>query len=272
MPDYLKRYANRAGYYIRLIFVFMRISLLSQLEYRLNFISGLAVETAYMCIKLTYLVVVIRTGVNIGTLTPDMVMIFIGTYCFMTGILCFLWGISTIPRKALAGNLDMMIVKPGSLMFMLTFGSFDFAMTAPNCTAGIILICVGWNRAGIPVSLAAVGGFTFYMLAGAVLTYAFLIVQALMVFWVTSVNGTYDVAFALWDFNNMPMALYTKSVRRIGTFVFPIFLITNWAGLFALRRLSAVEIVWGAAAPAAVLLLTRLMWKRGMKKYASANG
>ena len=263
---------RRAGYYIKLIVVFMRISLLSQLEYRLNFISGLAVESAYMCIKLTYLVVVIRTGVNIGTLTPDMVMVFIGTYCFMTGILCFLWGISAIPQKVLAGNLDMMIVKPGSLMFMLTFGSFDFAMTVPNCTVGIILICAGWNRAGIPVSLAAVGGFLLFILTGMVLTYAFLIVQALLVFWVTSVNGTYDVAFALWDFNNMPMALYTKTVRRIGTFFFPIFLITNWAGLFILKRLSYAEIVWGIAAPVVILFLTRLMWKRSIKKYTSANG
>ena len=268
----MDRYLRRAAYYIKLIFVFMRISLLSQLEYRLNFVSGLAVESAYMCIKLTYLVVVVRTGVNIGTLTPDMVMIFIGTYCFMTGILCFFWGISTIPRKALTGSLDMMIVKPGSLMFMLTFGSFDFAMTVPNCTAGAILICAGWSRAGIPVSLSAAGGFLLFMLTGMAITYAFLIVQALLVFWVTSVSGTYDVAFALWDFNNMPMALYTKTVRLIGTFVFPVFLITNWPGLFILRRLTAVEIVWGIAAPFIILFLTRVMWKRGMKRYTSANG
>ncbi|MCL2813667.1 MAG: ABC-2 family transporter protein [Oscillospiraceae bacterium] len=268
----MKRIIGRVGYYIKLLFAFMRISLLSQLEYRLNFISGIAVESAYMCIKLTYLVVVMRSGVNIGALTPDMVMVFIGTYCFMTGMLCFFWSIAGIPHKVLAGNLDMMIVKPGSLMFMLTFGGFDFAMTVPNCTVGITLICVGWSRANIPVTAESAGGFLFFILMGIVLTYAFMVIQALLVFWVTAINGTYAVAFALWDFNNMPMALYGKAVQRIGTFVIPIFMITNWAGLFVLKQLTALEILWGIAAPIAVILLTRLMWKRGMKRYISANG
>ena len=257
---------------MKLLFAFMRISLLSQLEYRLNFISGIAVESAYMCIKLTYLAVVMRTGVNIGALTPDMVMIFIGTYCLMTAVLCFFWSIAEIPHKVLAGNLDMMIVKPGSLMFMLTFGGFDFAMTVPNGAVGITLICVGWSRANIPVTFESVGGFLFFILMGVIMTYAFMVVQALLVFWVTAINGTYTVAFALWDFNNMPMALYGKAVRRIGTFVIPIFMITNWAGLFVLSELTALEILWGITAPAAVIFLTRLMWKRGIKRYTSANG
>jgi len=262
---------GRVRHYLRLLYEFMRISLLSQLEYRLNFISGLAVESAYMCIKLTYLVVVVRTGVKVGALTPDMTMIFIGTYCFMTGILCFLWGISAIPRKVLAGELDMMIVKPGSLMFLLTFGSFDFAMTVPNCSVGITLVCIGWSRANIPAAPETIGGFIFFTLLGMALTYAFQVVQALLVFWFTAVNGTYAMAYALWDFNNMPMGLYGKAVQRIGTFIIPIFLVTNWAGLFALKRLTALEIVWGIAAAVIIMLLTRLMWNRGMRRYTSAN-
>ena len=268
----MKHIISRSKYYALLLLAFIRISLLSQLEYRLNFISGVVVELAYMCIKLTYLVVVIRTGVKIGALTPDMVIIFIGSYCLMTGILCFLWGIAQIPGKALAGELDRMIVKPGSLMFMLTFGGFDFAMTVPNAGVGIALICIGWGRASIPVTFAMVGGFVFFALTGIVLTYAFMVVQALLVFWVTSINGTYTVAFALWDFNNMPMALYGKAVRRVGTFIIPIFVITNWSGLFILRSLSNLEIAWGAAVPFIVLLLTRLMWNRGLRRYTSAGG
>jgi ABC-2 type transport system permease protein len=250
----------------------MRISLLSQWQYRVNFVSGIVVELAYMCIKLTYLVVVVRTGVNIGTLTPDMVMIFIGTYCFMTGILLFMWVISSMPRKVLSGEMDMMIVKPGSLMFMMTFSKFDFAIPLPNCLAGIILICAGWSRTGIPITFATVGGFVFFILMGTILTYAFLVVQALLVFWVTAVKATFTVAFALWDFNNMPMALYTKTVQLVGTFIIPIFLITNWGGLFILNQLSVLEIVWGITATIVIMLLTRLMWIRSMKRYTSANG
>jgi len=49
-------------------------------------------------------------------------------------------------------------------------------------------------------------------------------------------------------------------------------LITNWAGLFALNRLSPLEVAWGLVAPVIVMLLTRLMWNRGMRRYVSAGG
>ena len=263
---------RRTRYYVRLLIAFMRISLLSQLEYRLNFISGLCVEMAYMCIKLTYLVVVMRTGVNIGSLTPDMVMMFIGMYCFMTGVWMFLWDISMLPRRVLEGRLDMAIVKPGSLMFLQSFGSFDFAMTVPNMTAGIILICTGWGRAHIPVTFETVGGFLFFTFMATLLTYAFVLIASLLVFWVTAVNGTFTLFAALWDFNNMPMALYGRTVQRIGTFIIPVFLLTNWAGLFVLKQLTALEIIWGIAAPIIMIFISRFVWKRGMRRYTSANG
>ena len=263
---------RRTRYYARLLFAFMRISLLSQLEYRLNFISGMCVESAYMCIKLTYLVVVLRTGVNIGYLTPDMVMLFIGMYCFMTGFWMFLWGISMFSRRVLAGELDMAIVKPGSLMFMQSFGRFDFAMTVPNMSVGVTLICAGWARAHIPVTVGTVGGFLFFTLMAMCLTYAFVLIASLLVFWVTAVNGTFTLFAALWDFNNMPMALYGRTVQRIGTFIVPVFLLTNWAGLFVLKQLSTLEIIWGIAAPVIMIFIARHMWKRGMRRYTSANG
>jgi len=263
---------NRTGYYIKLLFVFMRMSLLGQLEYRINFISGMFVELAYMCIKLTYLVVVISAGVNIGSLSPNMVVLFIGVYCFMTGVLCFFWTIMTIPEKVIAGELDMMIVKPGSLIFLLTLGKFNFAMTIPNFLVGLTLIIIGWHSVCIPVTFITISGFIFFMLMGILLTYSFMILQAVLVFWVTSINGIYTLFSALWDFNNMPMALYGRTIQRIGTFVLPIFILTNWPGLFVLDKLSLLEAVWGVAVPVLLLLLASGMWKKGIRKYISANG
>jgi len=268
----MKHITSRSKYYALLLLAFIRISLLSQLEYKLNFISGVVVELAYMCIKLTYLVVVTRAGVNVGTLTPDMVMMFVGAYCFMTGIWMLLRGVNTISDNVITGQMDMLMVKPGSLMFLQTLGIFDFALTVPNCAVGIALICVGWARVGIPLTLPMVGGFVFFMIMGATLTYALTLIPALLVFWVSSRGGTYTLFAALWDFNNMPMALYGKTIQRIGTFIIPVFLLTNWAGLFVLRQLTALEIAWGITAPALVMAAARLMWVRGMRRYTSANG
>jgi ABC-2 type transport system permease protein len=73
------------------------------------------------------------------------------------------------------------------------------------------------------------------MFLGAILIYAFAMIPALLVFWVTSTGGTSTLFEVLLDFNKMPMALCAKTVQRIGTFIIPIFLLTNWVGLFVLE-------------------------------------
>ena len=268
----LARMLSRLKWYGKLLGAFARISLLSQLEYRLNFLAGFCVEVAYMLIKLVYLVVVLRSGVNIGTLTPQAVQVFVGTYIFMTGIWMLLSGINGIPQKVLTGELDLVMTKPGSLQFLQTLGSFNFALAFPNVTAGIALVVTGWSGAGMPVSFAAVAGFLLFVLTGMLLTYSFTLIPALLIFWITSVNGMFAFFAALWDFNNMPMELYNRTARSIGTFVIPIFMITNWAGMFSLGKLSPLETLWGLAVPVVWFLISRLLWVRGIRRYTSANG
>ena len=263
---------RRLRYYLRLFFVFARLSLQSELEYRINFLSGMGIELGYMTIKLTYLVVVIQTGKNIGNLTPDMVMMFIGIYIFMTGIWMMLTGVNSMAGNVLSGGLDMLIVKPGSLMFLQTFGKINFGMTFANCTAGIIIIVISWIKVGVALTFWNVAGFLFYMILAMILTYAITMIPALLIFWVTSTGNVYTIFSALWDFNNMPMNIYNKTIQRIGTFIIPVFMLTNWSGLFVFGQLSTFEKIWGIIVPFIVLAIARIMWVRGMKKYTSAGG
>lgn len=268
----LKEKLQELKWYCKVAIHFGRLSLQSVMEYPLNFMSGMCVELAYMVIKLVYLYVVLTTGMKVGSLTPQMVIIFVGTYIFMTGIWMCLSGVNDIPGAVIRGDLDLIMTKPGSLQFLQTFGKYDFAMAFPNVLAGTILVIIGWGKSGIPVTPANILIFLFYLVTGIILTYAFGLMAALLVFWVTSLNAVNTLYSALWDYNNMPMELYPKIIKQIGTFLIPIFLVTNWSGMAVLSRLSPLQLVWGAAASFLAFFLARKMWKAGVKKYTSANG
>ena len=271
MPIAMKR-RSRLRWYLRMFYEFARISLKNQLEYRANFFSGVMVESAWMCIKMTYLIVVVTAGVDINGLTPDMMKLFIGAYMFMTGIAMLLSGVCRLAGKVMNGELDLLMVKPGSLQFMQTMGSFDFAMALPNCACGAAVIAWGWGSAGLPLGGAIMGGFLFFMTCGIFMTYGFILIPQTLSFWVSSFGGVHSVFWALWDYNNMPMYIYPKAIRDIGTFAIPVFVITNWAGLFALGRLTVFQAAWGIAAPVLTLLSAHLLWKFGLRRYSSANG
>lgn len=263
---------SRLLWYLRLIYEFARVSLKSQLEYRINFFAGFFAESAYLCIKLTYLIVIINAGAEVGGLTPDMVKIFVGTYIFMTGIWMLFEGFRSLPSRVFNGGLDLMMVKPCSLHFLQIMGSFNFAVALPNCVCGLAVIVWGWRSVGLPLDWPTLGGFLFFMFFGMFITYSFCLIPALLSFWMSSYGGVGVFFGAFWDYNNMPMTIYPKIVRDIGTFVIPVFVLTNWAGLFVLGRLSVFEIAWGITAPVILFIIALMMWKFGLRRYTSANG
>ena len=258
--------------YFKLVGVLAKYSLMSALEYRINFITGMTVEMGWMIIKLLYVAIIYKAGTSIGILTPDHILLFVGTYVLMTGIYMLYFGnFCSIPGMVQQGELDLYLVKPVSLQFLVTMRRIEFAFLLPNLVAGVSMIVPGWRLAGLPVGLVPIAGFLFYLACGCLLTYSLFLLPYILGFWIISVGGISDISAALWDFNNMPSMIYGKRFRQIGTYILPVFVITNFPGLFLMGELSPFACIWGAGAPVLFFVLSRAFWKVSMKRYSSAS-
>ncbi len=263
---------NSVKRHVKLLGLFAKYSLMAQLEYRINFISGLLVELAWMLIKLIYVAVIYRTGTDIGILTADHMVMFIGIYMLLTGFYMLFFGnFIGVGQLVQSGDLDMYIVKPVSTQFYVTLKNLAFPVMLPNLFVGIAMICIGWNGAGLEVSVVSVLGFCFYLLTGLLLTYSLFLIPFMLCFWFISVGGVVNMAAAAWDFNNMPQLIYPKWFQRLGTFILPIFVATNFPGLFIMGELSLPMKIWGAVLPIIIFFISRFMWKRGLARYSSAS-
>lgn len=263
---------KKIGYYLKLMGVFAKYSLMSALEYRINFVTGVTVEMGWMAIKLLYVAIIYKAGTNIGILTPDHILLFVGTYMLMTGVYMLYFGnFASLPGMVQQGELDLYIVKPVSLQFLVTMRRLDFAYLLPELAAGVTMIVTGWNLAGLPVGVVPIAGFLFYLVCGCLLTYSLFLLPYILSFWIISIGGIGDISNALWDFNNMPSMIYGKWFRRIGTYILPIFVITNFPGLFLMEELSLLDCIWGAVVPVLFFVLSRTLWKFSLKKYSSAS-
>ena len=69
----------------------------------------------------------------------------------------------------------------------------------------------------------------------------------------------------------MPQMIYGKWMQRIGTFLLPIFVITNFPGLFLMGELTPGMMAWGVLSPILVFIITRIVWKKAIKNYTSAS-
>lgn len=258
--------------YLKLYQVFLKNSLSVAMEYRFNFIMGILIETAFLVIKVSFAVVVYKIGLEINGLSPDAILLFIGTYTVLTGfmMLLFYFNFVRIPEYVRNGDLDLLITKPISLQFYATLRFVDISTSIPNVVGGLIMIILAWSRLNLEVGINLIG-YILMMLWGLVLTYSILIIPTILSFWIVKNQAIHDITYALWDFNNMPMSIYGGWIQRVGVFVVPILVVTNFPSMYLLGKLSTIQCIWGIVIPIIAFIVARLFWNHALKQYTSAS-
>lgn len=253
--------------------ILMRNSLMSQLEYRMNFITGIAMELGYFLAKIVYLIVVYKTGVPVNGLTPDEVLVFFGTYMIATGPYAglYMMNLFDIGRQVQTGELDLLLVKPVSLQFMLTLKRSDMAIFTVDIVLGIAAVIVGLVRMSIPVGFLTVLGYLGYLITGSLIAYSMFLLPQVLAFKLVKTSSLAGLVDSSWDFNNMPMGIYNRFIQQIGVFVLPIFVITNFPALFLLRKMDPLYAVWGIVGPFLWLFISSFLFHKGLKHYQSAS-
>lgn len=258
--------------HIRLFGRFMKSNLAAQLEYRANFFTGIAMEAGYLIVKLLYILVVFQAGVSINGLSPDEILLFVGTFVMMTGVYAGLIMMNLFDLRSIIteGTLDTYITKPVSLQFMLTLRRSDIGLFFIDVIAGLVIIIIGIVRLGGVIHLWRLFGFAGYMVTSSIVAYSLFVIPVMFSFKYLGANIAAAIDPA-WDFNNMPMGIYNRTIQNIGIYLVPIFVVANFPALYLLDRMSPLLAAWGIIAPILLTLLTRWVFKKAMRLYNSAS-
>ena len=253
--------------------LFAKNSLISQMEYRANFLITIAVESCYLFSKLLYVIVVYQIGVKIKGWSPDAILLFIGTFVLITAVYTglFMQNFYNIPRHVREGTLDMLIVKPVSLQFITTLRQVDFSIPIPNIIGGTIMVVIAWQKLQIEASFFNIAGYLGIIASGVVVSYAIYLAPQLLSFWIVKTGALIELVDKGWDFNNMPMVIYSKWIQRVGMFIIPVFAIFNLPPMFLLKQLNMVYSWWVFVAPVLFMFLTRKFWSFAVNHYSSAS-
>jgi ABC-2 type transport system permease protein len=253
--------------------LFIKNSLMAQMEYRFNFIGNLSMETGYLLVKLSYVIVVYRSGVTINGLSPDEILLFIGTFVALTAVYAGLFMINNfgLRGKIKDGDLDILLTKPVSLQFMATLRQVDVTIFSVDLIAGAVMVAIAWARLGIPVTFYTLGGYLAFMGVSSVVAYSLFLLPQVLSFWLMNTSAIAEITDSFWDFNNMPMDIYSSWIKAVGVFLLPIFVITNFPPMFVLNKMPPIYQAWSVVVPLLLLLGVRMLWKRGLRNYSSAS-
>jgi len=253
--------------------LFAKNCLMAQIEYRSNFFIVVSMETLWLFAKGLFLVIMYQSDLVIQGISPDGMLLLVGTYSIMTGIfnVFFLPNFYSISDKIRNGTLDLLITKPISLQFLLTFRTTEFIIPLPTVIIGLVMVIVAWVRLPIPLDVANIGGFVFYTGIGVLACYVIFLLPQLFSFWFVKFDMAIMFSEALWELNSVPLTVYNKWIQRIGLYVVPIFLVANLPVMFVLGKLSLYSAVLPILVLICLFFLLRIVWRIAIKNYTGAS-
>jgi ABC-2 type transport system permease protein len=259
--------------HIKLYLILAKYSVMAQMEYRMNFITGILMEIGFTFMKVLYVIVIYQSGKTFAGLLPDEVLLYSGTFIITTAFYAGLYAMNFLEMRehVREGTIDLLMIKPVSLQFLLTLKRTDPGIFLTDFIAGTVIVVVAWSRLAIPVTFVNIGGYILFLGIGAVVGYALFLIPQLLTFWFVRAHALFDVADAFWDFNIVPMVSYNRVIQLAGLIVIPIFMVTNLPPLFVIGKLNPLYLILGFLSPFVFILLSRFLFTRALKKYNSTG-
>ncbi|MES1205161.1 MAG: ABC-2 family transporter protein [Pseudomonadota bacterium] len=258
--------------YSRLLLLQIRMSAISAMQYRADFLLKGAISLVWLGVALIPLVAVFQQKSSVRGWTFPEALVVVGWFSLMKGILegAISPSLTSVVEHVRKGTLDFLLLKPVDAQFMVSTARFE-----------------PWRVMDV---LGALGVFTFafhrlgrvprpegVLLALALLAVAVLVLYALWIlvvsasFWVVKVDNLSYLFGSLFDAGRWPIAVFRGALWFAFTFIFPLALMTSYPAMALLDRLPAATAVAALAGGLVFASLARLVWRRALAFYTSAS-
>jgi ABC-2 type transport system permease protein len=107
--------------------------------------------------------------------------------------------------------------------------------------------------------------------AGAVIIYSFWLILATLAFWFVRVENVLVIFQSLYEAGRWPLSLYPGWLRYGLTFVVPVAFAVTVPAEALTGRLSGGNVLIAFGLAAALLAVSRVFWRMGLKRYSGAS-
>jgi ABC-2 type transport system permease protein len=257
---------------LRLLLVFLRIGLLGETQYRVNFLiqlfeTGLSLATALGAVW----VVFTQTDSLRGWSSSELAAL-VGVYFMVLGSvnLVVAPSLQKFMEDIVSGNFDYTLTKPADAQLLASLSEVRIWRVA-DILLGLLTLSVAIGRQSTAIGWTDAGKFALALLIGGVIVYSFWVVLATLAFWFIRVENILQIFWAMYTAGRWPVGIYPEWLKWTLTAIVPVaFAVTVPAEAISGRVSN--QALFGAAGFAVLLgALSRWFWKVGIKRYAGAS-
>ena len=258
--------------YLHLLWVFIRIGILGELAYRVNFIVQLFQSLLGLGTALAGLAVIFTHTDALGGWRPNELVALVGVYLLVGGAINLVIqpSMERLIESVREGTLDFTLTKPEDAQLLVSVQAVQIWKLI-DILLGFGVLTVALVRLGADVGAGQAIAFAVALLCGGAIVYSFWLILATCSFWFVRVENILVIFQSMYEAGRWPVSIYPQWLRFALTFVVPVAFATTVPAQALTGRLTAQTLLGAVALAAALLVVSRLFWRVGIRYYSGAS-
>ena len=257
---------------LRVAWTFLKIGLLGEFAYRANLYLQLLQSGVAVAGAVGGLLVVFSHTDTLGGWGPDEVLAVLGVYLLvgaaMGGIIEP--SMQKLMEDVRQGTLDYTLTKPEDAQFLISVAEIR-VWKLVDVVLGLAVLGVALARRSGAFGLADGALFLLMLLAGGAIVYSFFLVLATVSFWFLRIENILVIFGDVYQTARWPIGIYPQWLRFILTFVVPVAIAVTVPAEAVVGRLTGTRVGLALGVALFALAASRVVWRRGLKRYSGAS-
>lgn len=256
---------------ISFIWALFKNKLSNLMVYRLSFFGGFFVDATIFLIQLLVFEILYLNVDSIGGLTKPEMIVYVGTFSLINAIsmVLFFFGVNSIPGHIADGTMDFYLTKPVNALMRLTFENINIG-SIPLIITSIGIVVYGAMQMKSQIRFENLIGYIFYVAVMLLLYYDVQLIIRTIPFFVIS-NGFTSIEELLTLCFQLPGTIFKGTYKVIFYFILPYGIMATLPMQLLAGKLSMKWGIIGLSVVVVFTILTKIIWRLGIKNYKSVN-
>lgn len=259
-------------HHLRVLAVFYKAALLTDLEYRANFAVNALLSLISAGWSVAGVAVFYQHTDAIRGWRFDELLIVLGLFIFFLGLVdTFLTpNVQDLVEHIRTGTMDFILTKPINSQVHASLRRINIWRLA-DVLLGLGVAGYGLTRTATQVSIGEGLLFLVLCLCGAGIMYALVMLLITSAFWFVQLENVMELLFTFYEAGRFPVTIFPAWLRAILTFVVPIAFVTTVPASALLGRLDGRFGLYAVLVAAVLFTASVLYWRYAVRHYSSAS-
>jgi ABC-2 type transport system permease protein len=258
--------------YFKLLGIFYKAAILTDLEYRANLVTNLLLSIASGTGTVATMAIFFLHTDHIGDWTFHEVMVVLGLFQLFIGLVdTFITpNVGDFTEHIRTGTMDFILTKPLNSQFHASLRRINIWRFA-DVLIGCGLLLYAFAHLSQTLSFDRLVMFGVLAVCAAIVLYSLIMLLITSAFWFVQLENVMELIFTFYEAGRFPVTIFPAWMRAVLTFVVPIAFITTVPAAVVLGRLNVEFVLYSIGVAAILFIASALFWRYAVRHYSSAS-